>query len=234
MCKVETKNYTTQQYTFCSIMIRHDNGSGRATTLPMGDESKEKKKSKVFTVRNPRNEAMVVSPEQMVKNPRLFLLVACLWPLAILALFASSSPGRNDSHGAVVSPQVALNKTEKHFKLNRFEMRKILDRVDVMGYGPTHPRVAFVVVGETKQELIDSVESIFTTTDLRRIFVICAVLDDGKGEDPSLVKELKQIEKGSKYKRSYVGKSYWFVSFVAYKLICLILGPLQVYLIGMD
>jgi len=72
-----------------------------------------------------------------------------------------------------------------------------LDRVDVMGYGPTHPRVAFVVVGETKEQLIKSVKSIFMNTDLNRIFVVCAVLDDGKGEDPDLVKKLRKIEEGS-------------------------------------
>ena len=165
----------------------------------MGDEGKDKKRA-IFGAKNPRNKG--IGPGRLAVNPRLILLVACLWPLAILALFASSAPGKDNFQspsGAQISPG-ALESTDqnKHFELNRFEMRKLLDRVDVMGYGPTHPRVAFVVVGETKEQLIKSVKSIFTNTDLNRIFVVCAVLDDGKGQDPDLVKKLRKIEKGSK------------------------------------
>jgi len=163
--------------------------------LPMGDEGKERKR-KTFRVENPRNKSMA-SPGQLVKNPRLCLIVACLWPFAILALFASSAPGRehSSSQGAVLSPETVA--AEAADRANRFELRKILDRVDVMGYGPTHPRVAFVVVGETKEALIESVESVFSNTDLNRIFVVCAVLDDGNGEDQGLVKELRNIEMDS-------------------------------------
>jgi hypothetical protein len=42
-----------------------------------------------------------------------------------------------------------------------FQFRKFLDRVDVMGYGPTHPRVAVVVVGDDRAKILASVESIF-------------------------------------------------------------------------
>ena len=168
-----------------------------SVTLPMGDSGKDKMR-KSFAAQNARRKGM---PDQgkMVFNPRILLLAACLWPLALLALFASSAPGKVASpSGAEVSPEATQN---KHFELDRFEMRKILDRVDVMGYGPTHPRVAFVVVGETKEELIKSVESIFINTDHNRIFVVCAVLDDGKEEDHDLVRKLRQIEKGSTHWR---------------------------------
>ena len=169
----------------------------------------EKKPKKTFGVvhkNNPRTKSkgsMMASPGQTVLNPRLFLAIACLWPLAILALFASSAPGRDESSSSVQQPGALSNKAAVEGNSNShttkgFELRKVLDRVDVMGYGPTHPRVAFVVVGKTKKELIASVESIFSSTDLNRIFVVCAVLDDGKGEDPSLVKKLRKIEEGSK------------------------------------
>ena len=199
-------------------MIRHGINDSHAT-LPMGDDGKEKKPNKTFgvvhknNIRTKSKASMMASPGQLVLNPRLFLAIACLWPLAILALFASSAPGRDESSSSMVQQPGALpndvavvegnsnsnsNSNSNTHTTKLFELRKVLDRVDVMGYGPTHPRVAFVVVGKTKKELIASVESIFSNTDLNRIFVVCAVLDDGKGEDPKLVKKLRKIEEGSK------------------------------------
>jgi len=178
--------------------------------LPMGDDDDnngkgKKKPHKTFVAKNTVHSNMA-DPEQLVRNPRLLLFFVCFWPLAILALFASSAPGKDHfapppgvgqlspaEAAAVVNANEHNNK--KHF--DKFELRKVLDRVDVMGYGPTHPRVAFVVVGSTKDALIESVESIFSTTDLNRIFVVCAVLDNGRGEDPDLVKTLRKIEEGS-------------------------------------
>jgi hypothetical protein len=46
--------------------------------------------------------------------------------------------------------------------------RKYMDRVDVMGYGPTHPRVAVVVVGDDRAKILASVESVF-----RYVFLCC-------------------------------------------------------------
>jgi len=180
------------------------------TALPMGgdaDDDKYKSKGKKRVPRNPRSKlaASQNNPaQQLLQNPRLFLFVACLWPLAILALFASSAP-TIDTTSAVVSPSSGndgssnsrlVDGSSKHL-LDKFEVRKLLDRVDVMGYGPTHPRVAFVVVGNTDEEILESVKSIFSNTDLNRIFVVCAVLDDGKGDSPKLVKKLRKIENGS-------------------------------------
>ena len=133
-------------------------------------------------------------------NARMFLFVACLWPLWVLALFGASAPGQAQqpskqlqqrlNGGDHSSPAVALSNT-------RLNLRNVLDRVDVMGYGPTHPRVAVVIVGEEKDQLLSSVESVVANTDLNRIFVICAVLD-GHEEDAKLIKELHNIDNGSK------------------------------------
>jgi hypothetical protein len=134
-------------------------------------------------------------------NARLLLFVACLWPLWVLALFGASAPGQyrndptklSDVKGTDLlhsSPATVVSNT-------RFNLRSVLDRVDVMGYGPTHPRLAVVVVGEEKDHLISSVESVFSHTDINRIFVICAVLD-GHPEDPGLIQTLQTIDSGSK------------------------------------
>lgn len=40
-------------------------------------------------------------------------------------------------------------------------IRNLLDRVDVLGYGPTHPRVAVVIVGDDRSKILSSVESVF-------------------------------------------------------------------------
>lgn len=77
---------------------------------------------------------------------RLFLAMACVWPLVIMALFSASSPGAA-SAGHVVAPGKTI--------------RNILDRVDILGYGPTHPRVAVVVVGDNADRVALSVESVF-------------------------------------------------------------------------
>jgi hypothetical protein len=125
---------------------------------------------------------------------RMFLLVACIWPLWVLALFGASSPSQtstSSSVAAVYSPAAAAAAMT-----NRLNLRHILDRVDVMGYGPTHPRVAVVVIGEEKEYLVSSVESVFRNTDLNRIFLICAVLE-GAPEDAHLVEELRKIDGGS-------------------------------------
>ena len=64
---------------------------------------------------------------------RLFLALACLWPLCLLALFSASAPHVEHSSGRQLGVQ----------------FRNVLDRVDIMGYGPTHPRLA---VSETRTQ----------------------------------------------------------------------------------
>lgn len=65
-----------------------------------------------------------------------------------------------------------------------------------MGYGPTHPRVAVVIVGDDKKNLVKTLESVFGNTDINRIFITVVVVD-GLAEDDALTKELKKIDKGA-------------------------------------
>jgi hypothetical protein len=118
---------------------------------------------------------------------RLFLCVACLWPLWILALYGASAPPVDHSHNlpAVVKEQSKLT-----------NLRNVLDRVDIMGYGPTHPRVAVVLVGDDREAIVRSVESVIKNTDLNRLFLICVIMD-GHSEDEALIEELKLLDSGS-------------------------------------
>ena len=106
--------------------------------------------------------------------------VACLWPLVLLAMYGASAP------------RVGQPEQPGHM---RFKMRELLDRVDVLGYGPTHPRVAVVISGDNKEDLVSSLESVFRMTDLARIFGVCVVVD-GLSEDAKLVRDLNKIESG--------------------------------------
>jgi hypothetical protein len=112
---------------------------------------------------------------------RLFLAVACLWPLCLLALFAASAP---HVRGGNSRRQLGL------------QFRNILDRVDVMGYGPTHPRVAFALVGTDLADLETSVDSIFAHTDRNRLFIITVVVE-GCEVDAQFVDRLTQLDRGT-------------------------------------
>ena len=123
---------------------------------------------------------------------RLFLTVACLWPLMLLALLASSAPDTTTIPGNTAT--AALNTTTaSHLRLS---VRNALDRVDIMGYGPTHPRVAVVIVGSDTQALVATVKSVITHTDLQRLFVVTVVVE-GKASDAALEHELHAMEEGS-------------------------------------
>jgi hypothetical protein len=146
---------------------------------------------------NAVSNPMMNTPEFKI---RLFLFVACLWPFWVLALFGASAPGQNQ-----VSPtsNMAAMKNDMSSPAaamfnSRLNLRSVLDRVDVMGYGPTHPRVAVVIVGEDKDDLVTTVKSVFSSTDINRIFVVCAVLD-GHDEDLQFVKDIRRIESGGKF-----------------------------------
>ena len=90
---------------------------------------------------------------------RLFLAVACFWPIVVLALFAASAPQLADVRAR---PRELMDSSNEFNKDLRFNFRKIMDRVDVMGYGPTHPRIAVVVVGDDNQNILSSVSSLFS------------------------------------------------------------------------
>jgi hypothetical protein len=81
---------------------------------------------------------------------RLFLALACLWPL-LFVVMSLGSESNNDATGPVIPKVVNPG----------LSVRKYLDRVDVMGYGPTHPRVAVVVVGDDRAKIVSSIESVF-------------------------------------------------------------------------
>ena len=59
-------------------------------------------------------------------------------------------------------------------------LRKLLDRVDVVGYGPTHPRVAAVVVGDSSdsEKVITTVESIFRYGTKSKGSVCCCFMEE--------------------------------------------------------
>lgn len=89
---------------------------------------------------------------------RMFLALACFWPIFVLAMYASSAPQVQE---AKENPRKLLDKNNEINKDVRFNFRKALDRVDVMGYGPTHPRVAVAIVGGDSKKILASVESLF-------------------------------------------------------------------------
>jgi hypothetical protein len=132
---------------------------------------------------------------------KIFLAAACIWPFLILALFASSSPTVNVDPNGPQSTAVAPHSVAGLVS----NVRNVLDRVDIMGYGPTHPRIAVVIVGNfgnakdvgsDKDNLVSTLESVFSHTDMNRIFVVCVVVD-GHAEDPDLVKDLEKIDTGA-------------------------------------
>jgi hypothetical protein len=86
---------------------------------------------------------------------RMFLAMACFWPIFVLALFAASAPQLR------ANPRALIDKNSKINQELRLQFRTALDRVDIMGYGPTHPRMAVVIVGDESDKIISSVESLF-------------------------------------------------------------------------
>jgi hypothetical protein len=65
-----------------------------------------------------------------------------------------------------------------------------------MGYGPTHPRIAVVITGDSKDALVSTLESVFSHSDMNRIFVVCVVVD-GMAHDKALIRELENIDRGA-------------------------------------
>eukprot|EP00978_Attheya_sp_CCMP212_P039939 scaffold212741_cov48-Attheya_sp.AAC.2 len=125
---------------------------------------------------------------------RFLLLVACLWPVVVYLWLSSassvsvSSSGEGSSPHHVALPGAALRK----------QMTAVLRRVDIFGYGPSHPRVAVVIVGspESTNHILSAVDSVFRNTDRNRLLVVCVVMD-GMEEDAELVGKFDQIDSGS-------------------------------------
>ena len=113
-------------------------------------------------------------------RPVLALALACLWPLAFIALsliFANSTMNTNINTNTKANADALPAAGQSYSKTGiagsnqqiinpGLSFRKYLDRVDIMGYGPTHPRVAVVVVGSDSSDdetfkLVSTVESVF-------------------------------------------------------------------------
>jgi len=134
-------------------------------------------------------------PKSDSGKAKLFLFAACLWPIFILSLFASSAP-HYDSSGSTGADGRQLQRPGPPQGDGEFiHVNNILDRVDILGYGPTHPRVAVVIVGSDKENLLASLESVFHFTDMNRIFIV-AVVVDGHEEDAKFAAELTKIDSG--------------------------------------
>ena len=102
--------------------------------------------------RRPTNHGEFGVPQSDSSKARIFLLLACLWPMFILALFAASAPHHDaDPNSPSHDIRGGLQRTTSIAVGDKFlSVKNILDRVDILGYGPTHPRVAVVVVGDNR------------------------------------------------------------------------------------
>jgi len=141
-----------------------------------------------------------IQQQQQQQNDKLiakwcFALV-CLWPLVVLLRWGGKSTPTNNNNLDGAQQNNHHHSVGGVHHNNIFQIRKYLDRVDVMGYGPTHPRVAVVIVGTNRDEVLASVESVFRNTAMERIFLICAVMD-GVASDAKLVKKLNQMDEGA-------------------------------------
>ena len=129
---------------------------------------------------------------------RLLFGLACLWPLLLL----SRSPGSDSAIDGLRSGSV------RNLRDNlRDEMKSLLKRTDIVGYGSTKPRVAVVVVvppPQTESSLeeqtilngaLESVESIFRTTDRNRLFIVTVVMD-GRGKMGWFESKVQDIDSG--------------------------------------
>jgi hypothetical protein len=148
---------------------------------------------KTVTGRKDNHSSSMASADST--KARFFLAVACLWPLCLLALFAASAPHNvaNDHPGVAGGGGHEPLGSRRQLGL---QFRNILDRVDVMGYGPTHPRVAVTLVGTDLSDLETSVDSIFAHTDRNRIFIITIVVE-GHANDQPFVDRLTQLDRGT-------------------------------------
>ena len=140
-----------------------------------------------------------MQPKTRVAMARLLFGLACLWPLLLL----SRSSGASDS---------AMNRLGSNSVRNlrdnlREEMQSLLKRTDIVGYGSAKPRVAVVVVvppPQTDSSLeeqtilngaLESVESIFRTTDRNRLFIVTVVMD-GRGKMGWFESKIQDIDEG--------------------------------------
>ena len=180
--------------------------------------------------RNTYSRRAPINNEQ-VQIARLILAIACFWPL----LFLLIPPSTSKSHIALLSTDMDAQSFSQHIKsieqrthnkidnlrykvsnnisakkdYIRNEMKSLLKRTDVVGYGKSQPRVAVVVVvppattdnykiieeNELLNGALKAVESVFRTTDRNRIFVVTVVMD-GRGKTGTFESKLQDIDQG--------------------------------------
>jgi hypothetical protein len=141
---------------------------------------------------------------------RFFLLIACIWPVLLVLWFSMTtttstingdSTNNNNNNNNPLSSSNTNGSTRLHAGGNAaataaLKFRDLFDRVDIMGYGPTHPRIAVVIVGDNKDNLLLTVESVFTHTDMNRIF-IAVIVANNIADDPAFTQSLQQFDTGS-------------------------------------
>jgi hypothetical protein len=124
---------------------------------------------------------------------RFLLVFACFWPLLLFLFYSSTNVPNNETPN---ESDLSTTKSRRATSDIAWKFRDILDRVDIMGYGPTHPRVAVVIVGDNKDNLKLTIESVFANTDTNRIF-LAVVVADGIPDDPALTESLKKFDSGT-------------------------------------
>lgn len=121
----------------------------------------------------PRSNGHLPPHHRDPTTARLFLAAAILWPLCLWALFNASAPTPDPQHLLLLERNTKNNNTAASLRLS---FRNVLDRVDVVGYGPTHPRIAAVVTGTDAKLVQRTVDSVMAHTTLDRVFSVVAVV----------------------------------------------------------
>jgi hypothetical protein len=131
---------------------------------------------------------------------RILLMLACVWPLLVMGWLGTSSSSSGTITTSPIQPpnQHHFPEVTTDWKNPGLSFRKYLDRVDIMGYGPTHPRVAVVLVGDddnknNHSDILRSIESVLKYTDRNRLFLICVVLDGVQPNIQEFTNEAKAL-----------------------------------------
>jgi len=126
-----------------------------------------------------------------IRYERIFLVSIVLWPILLIYFFhrtnsavqTAQTPSFTTLKGSDIgAPKPSISKL-------RSNLKSIVERFEPVGYGPTKPRAAFVLIAHTTtsstdtasqiQALKRSIDSVLRTTDRNRIFIICVVFPTG-------------------------------------------------------
>jgi len=215
-----------------------NNSAERNASSGSGNGTNRNSNSNSNSGRYSRSASFSSNMEQ-IQIARLFFFLACLWPLIFLlippntshsshrmALLSTGMMDTMDSHS--LSQHMSHFEKTTHDKIDKLrykvsssisakeeylkkEMKSLLRRSDVVGYGASKPRVAVVVVvpppstpnadfhDYEEQQLLhgalEAVESIFRSTDRNRIFIVTVVMD-GRGKVGTFESRLQDIDAG--------------------------------------